>query len=429
VNGTPEQPWRPTPAHARAVVMAFGCIGVAVVVRRPDLLVLGAPFLGVAALGAVRRPDPSPAATFTVDAVTVAEGQRTTARTRVPAIEPGCVVTAMVRGDPWVRLDPPSGARTAAAGEARVVDVGVRAVRWGRRTVELSAVVATSPLGAYRSVAGHRRDVTVTALPIGVDLELERPMPRPAGLVGRHRARHHGEGSELAEVRPFRVGDRLRRINWPVSSRTQQLHVNATWADRDTEVVLLLDTEHDLGRTEGVDGLASSLDTTVRAAAAIADQALRGGDRVGLVDLGRRVRTVPAGGGRRHLRHLLGVLVDAEPGAVSRPEDRPMPRVRPGALVVALTTLTGAAGRTEVARLVQRGHSVVVVDTMPDGPARPDQAARTLARRLRALERESEIDRLRELGVPVVRWRGRRTLDEVLRVVERAANAPRWGSR
>ena len=78
----------------------------------------------------------------------------------------------------------------------------------------------------------------------------------------------------MAEVRPFRAGDRLRRINWPVSSRTGTLHVTATWSDRDTEVVLLLDTEHDLGISEGVDGRASSLDIAVRAAAAIAEHYL-----------------------------------------------------------------------------------------------------------------------------------------------------------
>ena len=226
-------------------------------------------------------------------------------------------------------------------------------------------------------------------------------------------------------MRPFRPGDRLRRINWPVSSRTQVLHVNSTYADRDTEVVLLLDSEHDLGRSEGVDGRASSLDLTVRAAAAIAEQALRGGDRVGLVDLGRRVRNVPAGSGRRHLRRILDVLVAAEAGSVSRPEDRPMPRVRPGALVVALTPLTGAAGRAQIGRLVQRGHTIVVVDTLPDPERRQVATTRALAERLRTLERAAEIDRLGELGVPVVRWRGRRTLDDVLRVIERSAYAPR----
>ena len=44
---------------------------------------------------------------------------------------------------------------------------------------------------------------------------------------------------------------------------------------------------------------------------------------------------------------------------------------------------------------------------------------------MRAMERQADIDHLNELGVPVVRWRGRGTLDEVLRDVTRLALAPR----
>ena len=60
-----------------------------------------------------------------------------------------------------------------------------------------------------------------------------------------------------------------------MSSRTGTLHVTSTWSDRDTHVVLLLDTEHDIGISEGIDGRASSLDIAVgRAAAAIAEHYL-----------------------------------------------------------------------------------------------------------------------------------------------------------
>jgi hypothetical protein len=41
------------------------------------------------------------------------------------------------------------------------------------------------------------------------------------------------------------------------------------------------------------------------------------------------------------------------------------------------------------------------------------------------LERRRELDRLGNLGVPTVRWRGAGTLDEVLRDAARVAAAPR----
>ena len=64
-------------------------------------------------------------------------------------------------------------------------------------------------------------------------------LPHPVGLVGQHRSARVGGGTELAEIRPFRTGDRLRRIHWPVSLRTGALHVTTTYADQDAEVRLV----------------------------------------------------------------------------------------------------------------------------------------------------------------------------------------------
>ena len=91
-----------------------------------------------------------------------------------------------------------------------------------------------------------------------------------------------------------------------------------------------------------------------------------------------------------------------------------------------LTPLVGRTGPAQIAHLVQHGHTVVVVDTLPRRSPTPAASPwHALAARVRAMERAAEIDRLGELGVPVVRWHGRGTLDEVLRDVSRLASAPR----
>ena len=299
-----------------------------------------------------------------VDARTLLEGQITTGRVAVSApagddnpAGVGDVVTAVLSFDPWIVPDPPAGARAVwSAGDAAEVEIPLRAIRWGRHEVALTKVACTSRLGAYRSILAREALVVITALPLEADFDAVDAMPRPAGLVGLHRSHRQGSGAEPAEVRPFRPGDRLRRINWAVSSRTGELHVTATWSDRDTQVTLLLDTEHDIGTSEGVDGRASSLDTAVRAAGAIAEHYLRAGDRVGLIDLGRRVRDVPAGGGRHHLRRLLDVLVAAEPG----PEPPCRRRADPAAH-----------------RRCARRRADPVRRTGRPGPGRPPRAART----------------------------------------------------
>ena len=55
-----------------------------------------------------------------------------------------------------------------------------------------------------------------------------RTLVRPARtlrLVGSLISREHEEGIELAEVRPFRPGDRVRSVNWRASARRGDLWV------------------------------------------------------------------------------------------------------------------------------------------------------------------------------------------------------------
>jgi uncharacterized protein (DUF58 family) len=426
---TTEARWGATPAHLRAVAAGVLLAAIAVVAQRPDLAVMAAPFLAAAAFGGLRRPSSRPRAELHVDAATMTEGQATSVRLTVDDLIdgelPDGVVAAAATSDPWVQFDPPGAARAVPLDAPRTeVPLVMRAVRWGRHEVRCDAVRVTSPAGAFR-ISLIPSSIVVTALPLADTFAATDALPRPSGLVGLHRSRRYGEGVELAEVRPFRPGDRLRRINWPVSSRTGTLHVTAAWSDRDTEVMLLLDTEHDLGISEGVDGRASSLDVAVRAAAAIAEHYLRTGDRVALTDVGQRVRTVPVGSGRQHLRRVLDVLVASSPGVVRSQEARRLGRIRAGSLVVALSPLLGGAGVAQIAQLVRHRHAVVVIDTLPPHALESPDPWRALAWRVRMLERGVEIDRLAELGVPVVQWRGRGTLDDVLRVLSRVAVGPR----
>ena len=208
-------------------------------------------------------------------------------------------------------------------------------------------------------------------------------MPRAAGHVGGHRSRRPGEGGELAGVRRFGSGDRLRRIDWRVSLRTRELHVVSTLSDRDAEVVVLLDALHEAGRSGGIDGRASVLDTTVRAAAGIAEHYLRRGDRVGLLQYGGQIRQLRAASGRRHYMTTLEWLLDIAPAQVA---DEPPPSVfgphmvQHNALVMVLTPLLDPRSASMLANLARAGRFVVAVDTLaaPRPPcAAPDSGARS----------------------------------------------------
>jgi uncharacterized protein (DUF58 family) len=153
-------------------------------------------------------------------------------------------------------------------------------------------------------------------LPVRAPYDSRAEAPQPLGLVGAHRSRRIGTGSEFSGIRPFQAGDRLRRINWRVSLRARTLHVVTSRAEEDTGVLLVVDALADHGRSGGMDGAASSLDVSVRAGAALAEHHVRRGDRVSLRVIGpRRVSVVGFGTGERHLRNLLGRLSMVGPGA------------------------------------------------------------------------------------------------------------------
>ena len=133
-------------------------------------------------------------------------------------------------------------------------------------------------------------------LPVRAPFDSRAEAPQPLGLVGRAPLPRPGDGTEFAAIRPFHTGDRLRRINWRVSLRTgDAARASAPAARRTPPSCVVVDALADHGVSGGVDGAASSLDVTVRAAAAIAEHHVRRGDRVAL-------RVVGSGGETRRLR-------------------------------------------------------------------------------------------------------------------------------
>jgi hypothetical protein len=69
--------WRATPAHVRALLVGLVSVGVGVVMRRPDALVLGAPLVVVAIWGTLRRPAESPVVHAGAAHPVLREGQAT----------------------------------------------------------------------------------------------------------------------------------------------------------------------------------------------------------------------------------------------------------------------------------------------------------------------------------------------------------------
>lgn len=423
---------------------------VAVLWLRPDLLVLATPFAVVAVWSAVTRPDAPPVFEDGLDNVTIREGDATTWRGTVTgsghdtgsregdadstgdgtAHRDGGIdlVAAAFPADPWVQLQPVAGTVTVAAAGGRAdVAVALRAIRWGRRVIDPVEVAVASTWGAFRwSTRSAIR--TVTTLPQPALFDTTGPVRPTAGLVGLYRSVRPGEGSEFAGIRDFQVGDKMRRINWSRSLRSDRLHVNSTWAELDTHVALVLDATGDFGVSEGVDGLASSLDETVRAAGAIAEHYIRSGDRVSLRTFGSSaVPALPAATGQAHLRRILDALTVVRPGGsrAIRASGHGHLASGDGQLTVMLSPLIAREALDRAVQIGRRGMPVVMVDTLPIHVTVDEDPLMALAWRIRLLERRREIRLVEQAGIPVVQWLGPGSIDQFLRDVARRVAAPR----
>lgn len=420
--------WQPTVAFTAAAGTAATLLFLAVALHRPDLAVIAAPLLVSLAVNLSRQPGNGVTARLRANPSTLLEDQGTTLRLRVTAPESADLVQTRSRAGAWLAIagrQRPRCDRMPAAGPL-VVSHQARAMRWSRTRSGTAQVTASAAQGLFRFDAAAQ-DAPVRILPLRERFHAIDAMPYAVGNLGAHRSRRSGDGTDLAGVRPFVAGDRLKRINWPVTLRTGQLHVTATVSDRDTSVMIVVDTS--INATDPTSTSAGgSLDTAVHAAAAIAEHYLQSGDRVGLLDHAQPLRPIRPAAGRAHLDRIVDALLDVtpQPATGDYPLPRVLARVAPRAMVMLLSPLLGAARPERAVALAHAGHPVLVIDTLGAHP--PGDAAREwpdLAWRLQLLQRAADIDRLGEHGIPVVAWRGAGSLDDVLLRLSRAAGAPR----
>lgn len=125
-------------------------------------------------------------------------------------------------------------------------------------------------------------------------------------LSGDYRSSFHGEGTELALVRPYAPGDDVRRVDWNATARTGETHVRVHLAERVLVSWLVLDTSPSM-RFGTADRRKS--DVAEGAAIALGHVATRRGNRLGVVTFGDRdPRALPPRQGRVGLLGLLAAL-------------------------------------------------------------------------------------------------------------------------
>jgi uncharacterized protein (DUF58 family) len=185
-------------------------------------------------------------------------------------------------------------------------------------------------------------------------------------LAGDYRSSLHGEGTELALIRPYVPGDDVRRIDWNVTARTQEPHVRINLAERVLVSWLVIDTSVSMqfGTADR-----RKADVAEGVALAVGHLATRRGNRLGVVTFGDSdPRVLPPRQGRVGLVGLLTALrkdPDEEqlgPTSLGEAVARTNALARQRSLVVVVSDFRGRRDwRRKLLELASR-HDVVAVE-------------------------------------------------------------------
>jgi len=388
---------------AYAAIAASGLIA-GLALGRVEPVALAAPFL-LALVAAVAGREPRVSVRLTVDRERVLEGDEVAASLELSPARSVDRFDLLLHLPPELSVDGGTARALHLRGrETRALELKLRCERWGAFAVG-PVLFRTRDVLGLRSWEGQAGEVQrLRVYPAEETLRSLVPPLETRASVGNQVSRVRGEGIEFADLREWQPGDRVRRVNWRATALRGTLWVNEQYPERNTDVVLFLDTFAE-ARAEG----RSTNDRAVRAAATLARGYLQRKDRVGLVGFGGVLSWLVPELGTRQLYAIVDTLLtsDIVHSYATRGVDVLPPRtLPPKALVLALTPLLDERTAGALLDLRARGYDLVVVEVSPVElveQAAPSSAP--LAHRLWRLSREALRWRYEQVGVPVVTWR------------------------
>jgi len=180
------------------------------------------------------------------------------------------------------------------------------------------------------------------------------------------RAILRGEGRDFESLRDYVRGDELRHLSWTATARRGKLVTRQYQIERDQTIIIALDAGRLMtGRIENE----TKFDTAIQAALALMSAAARGGDNVGILVFGRRIKKfLPPKKGTEQFEGVLEALHDVEPEMVEPSYSRAFQfisaNVKRRSFVVILTDLVDEEGSKELLaslKLLRPRHLPLVV--------------------------------------------------------------------
>jgi uncharacterized protein (DUF58 family) len=275
-----------------------------------------------------------------------------------------------------------------------------------------------SPLRLAQKLAVAEMPQTVRVYPsIGNRREQSLNLMRSRRIETVKRlSRKKGMGREFESLRDYRPDDALRDICWSASARRGKLIVKEFQIERSQPIWVMLDCGR-LMRTKVGDR--TKLDFAVSAALNLAEVAMFGGDRVGLLAYGRQsLRMVGLGRGDQQLRTIMDQLsgVEGELGEADHfgAASRLLRKQSRRSLIVWITDLPDTAMTPEVyeGASVLLGRHLVIFAAVAD-PDLNKRANEHVTSTTGVFETAAAMDVLhrRERLIAALRGRGAHTLE------------------
>jgi len=301
------------------------------------------------------------------------------------------------------------------AGEHKQTTTALTPSRRGERDAVSVTIRSHGPLGL---LARQRRIVVPGSIAVLPAFTSRRFLPEKVArlrlIEGAVLMRQRGKGSEFDSMREYVPGDDVRAIDWRATARHHDVIVRTWRPERDRHIILTIDTGRGSAARIGDE---PRLDAAIDAALLLGTLAGRAGDKVGVVAADLAVRAKLAPKNRKDLVNAMATaMMPLEPALVET-DTRLLIAQTLGlsarrSLVVLFTNLddANADALLNTAVALQRRHKLVVASVddhrlleLAQTRGTTEEVLMAAAAELAMGAREAVADRLRALGVHVVR--------------------------
>ena len=141
-------------------------------------------------------------------------------------------------------------------------------------------------------------------------IEIRTKRKTEAALMGQYHSAFKGQGMAFSEVRPYHIGDEIRRIDWNKTARFKEPYVKVMEEERELSVVLVVDISASMDY-----GTAVSLkrEYVAEICASIGFSAVGNNDKVGLILYADKIyKVIPPQKGRKHVLSIISHVLTAD---------------------------------------------------------------------------------------------------------------------